>query len=96
MKKIIYIALTTFLGLILSFLVHAIAEMSYIKYALAKGIILVDHTFFIGGAYCVLPVWLQVGIFILGVGGGFYLGFRWWDYIYVQKKHLPWYKRLFN
>ena len=92
-KKPIYIFLFTLLGLMVSFLAHAGAEITYILYAFKKGIVLQNH-FVFGNGYCVLPVWLQVGLVVVGVVGGFWMGIRWWQIIYVEKRFEPWYKRI--
>jgi len=73
MKKYIYIFAWIVLGLLLSLLVHAIMEMAYVKYAMAKGIILVNHTAF-GFGYCVLPIYPQAILLILGILGGLFAG----------------------
>ena len=77
----------------LSFLAHAIIEITYISYSLKWGIVLTDHPLFNHG-YCVLPVWLQAGLGVAGLVGGFWLGEKWWQIIYVKKRFTPWYKRI--
>ncbi|MCX6796452.1 MAG: hypothetical protein NTW06_03050 [Candidatus Falkowbacteria bacterium] len=86
MKKKIYILLTIVLTLELSIMLHGLIEIWYINYALAKGIIL-DNTLFLGKFYCVLPWWLQYGLLIMAVIGGYYLGQCWWRIVYIEKRH---------
>ena len=91
MKKAIYLIAVTFLGFLLSVLAHAVIEIYYINYALANGIVLTNYTTF-GFGYCVLPTWLQAGLAILGIGGGYLLGLRWWRIVYIEKRH--WFRNL--
>ncbi len=83
-KHTIYLIASTILGILLSFIAHAIIEISYINYALTRGIIIVNHGVF-GHAYCALPAWLQIGLLLLGIIGGFWLGQFWWRKIYIEK-----------
>lgn len=80
-KKIVYLSATTFLGVMLAFLVHAFVEMAYLSYARVRG----EAVVFYGG--CALPPALQAGFWILGVVGGFLLGFRWWQIIYIERRY---------
>jgi len=92
MKKKIYILLTIFLTLELSFLVHSLIESWYIKSSLAKGIVL-SNTYFLGVFYCTLPWWLQYVLLIIAVVGGYYLGQTWWRIVYVEKRHWGYWKK---
>lgn len=84
LKRIIYLIAATILGLLLSFFAHALIEINCIKHALVQGKVLANHMVF-GSGYCVLPVYLQLGLFILGIAGGFLLGRFWWRIIYVDR-----------
>lgn len=84
-KKTIYILLTMLLGLILSFLAHALIEINFIKYLLAQGLAPANQTAF-GYGYCVLPVALQFGLIVLGLIGGYFLGQWWWKIVYIEKR----------
>lgn len=79
LKKIVYLFATTFLGVLLSFLVHAIIEMSYLSWAWKNNYAVT----FYGG--CALHPMLQSVIWILGVVGGFLLGCFWWQKVYIDK-----------
>lgn len=81
MKKSIYIILATVLGVLLSFILHAIIEGAYIAYAVRRGIVLAPY---LNGA-CFLPSWLTLGLVLIGIIGGAALGFWWWDIVYVKK-----------
>ena len=37
-----------------------------------------------------LPIWLQSALIIMGVLGGYFLGKRWWQIVYVEKRHWIW------
>jgi len=78
MKKIIYLGLATILGLLLSFILHAGIESIYLKYA--KNI-----TWHHG---CALPYWLQIGLVLAGLIGGYFLGRFWWRLVYIENKRL--------
>ncbi len=92
MKKWLYILCFVVLGIILSFVAHAVIEIAYIQYSLAKGIVLVNHTFFIGHPYCVLPVWLQVGLIAAGILWGYWTGRRLWPKLYDENGHVRYHK----
>jgi len=85
MKRNVYILSWVILGLLLSMLVHAFAEVRYIDYLLSHGIAPEDHTFF-GLAYCALPVWVQSGLLLAGAVGGFYAGVYFWKVVYIEKR----------
>ncbi len=79
-KKIIYIILWSFLGLILSFIAHAIIEILYLNYALAHNLTV---TWALGGA-CALPLWLIILLPVLGIIFGLYLGLLSWHKVYKK------------
>ncbi len=80
MKKIIYIILAAFLGLILSFIVHAVIEMVYLGWA-EEHVHTVKWVMVWGGT-CALPLWLIYLLPILGIIFGVVLGFYWWKKVY--------------
>ncbi len=85
MKKTIYIILTAILGIIVSFLIHAIIEIpviylivsNYDKYSLGLswGQLFLIHNIF------------TFILFLVGLILGIKFGFKWWKYIYVDKKY---------
>lgn len=91
MKKTIYIILTIFLGLMLSFIIHAFVEVAYIKSALSSGAE-IQGTYFLGVGWCALPYWAQYTFPILGIVGGYFLGRYWWKVVYIEKRHW-WFRR---
>jgi len=85
-NKTLYVLLTMVLGLMLSFLAHAIIEIKFIISMVRSGLVPVNYSAF-GHGNCFLPSALQVGLLALGLIGGFFLGQYWWKMVYVQKKH---------
>jgi len=81
----VYIVAWVVLGVLLSFIVHAALEMSYIQYALSHDIIPLNQNA-LGYGYCALPVWLQTLLIIAGVVGGYFAGTYFWRIIYVEKR----------
>ncbi len=85
MKKQFYILCTIILGVILSYVAHAYIEIFQLNYYFVNGITPVNYPFF--GASCFLPYWLQGGLLLLGIVGGYFLGQIWWRIIYVEKRY---------
>jgi len=84
MKKSVYIIITSVLGLLLSFIVHAIIEVKYLDWLETQG--LRAHWYGIFGKSCALPPLFNYSLFITGVLFGIWLGFIWWDLVYVKRK----------
>ncbi|HLB95282.1 MAG TPA: hypothetical protein VJK26_00010 [Patescibacteria group bacterium] len=85
MKKIIYLAATAFLGLILSFIGHAVLEIVYLNW-LNRHELPVKWTAVLGGGTCALPPLLIYLLPILGIIGGIFLGLFWWQKVYEKGK----------
>ena len=85
MKKTVYIILTTFLGILLSFLVHSTIEITYLNWANKKGIILSAYSGITG--MCFIHPVAQISLLLAGIILGLFLGFLWWDIVYVKKRH---------
>jgi len=81
MKKFIYIILWGFLGLILSFIVHAIIEIIYINWAEKNNLVLNSIQIF-GKYICFLPLWLIYLLPISGIAFGVFLGFFFFKKVY--------------
>ena len=86
MKKKIYIILTILLGVVVSFGVHALAEMWFLDWAESSDRDVAWSTI-AGKGYCALPIWIQIGMLVMGVVGGYLLGRWWWKLVYVEGKH---------
>lgn len=82
MKKTIYILLTILLMLLLSIILHWLIEYFYINYLISN-----DLIGNIPNRSCLLPRWLQCGLPIAAVIGGFFLGRHWWRIVYIEKRH---------
>jgi len=86
-KKAVYLSAAMILGLLLSFIAHALIEINYLSYALKRDWLVV----FYGG--CALPLALTIALLILGAVGGFFLGRFWWRKVYIErvwaKKYSP-------
>jgi dolichol kinase len=80
MKKTIYIILAAFLGLILSFIAHAVIEIVYLSWAEEHARTVKWVT--VWGGNCALPLWLIYLLPILGIIFGIILGFFWWKKVY--------------
>jgi len=81
-KKTVYVSLTMVLGLILSFLAHALIEIFYINYSLSKGIVLKPSFL---TSKCYLPSIFQIFLILAGLLGGYFLGQKWWKKVYSKK-----------
>ncbi|HEY4495913.1 MAG TPA: hypothetical protein VJC04_00955 [Candidatus Paceibacterota bacterium] len=79
LKKTIYLIATAILGIILSFVVHAIIEITYLSLASGQG----QTVHFYGGC-ALLPI-IQIGLLLFGVVGGIYLGNYWWRKVYIER-----------
>lgn len=78
-KKIIYISLTIILGFLLSFILHAFLEISYLAWLSSQG----KAVIFYGN--CALPLYLQILIILIGIVGGYFLGDFWWRKVYIER-----------
>lgn len=81
-KKIIYIGLAMFLGLLLSLITHAFIEMYLIIQLLEAG-----RVPFAYGQHEFLPPFLSFILTIIGLAFGYVAGVRWWRWVYVEKRH---------
>ncbi len=85
LKKVIYLIASIILGLLLSFIAHALIEIGYLRWVLNQG----QLAPFYGG--CALAPWFQAALWASGIIGGFILGRFWWRKIYIErvwlKKH---------
>lgn len=79
LKKAVYVAAWTILGVLLSFIAHGLIEINYLKGAESRG----QMVPFYGG--CTLKPWLQIALFVIGAAGGFLLGIFWWKKVYIER-----------
>jgi len=85
MKKTVYILTSIFLGILLSFIIHALIEISVIYFLLK------DFTLY-GLGLSWQAWWLihAVGTTLLLAAGaifGWWLGQRWWQIVYIEKRY---------
>lgn len=83
MKKTFYIIFTSILGLLLSFIIHAMVEIIYLNYA-QKNNLIITWTFVFDQKACALPLWLIYLLLVLGIIFGIWLGFFWWKKVYKK------------
>lgn len=81
-KKIIYVIAAMFLGFLLSLIVHAELEMWYIKRLLSAGVVPIAY-----GSREFLPPLVSFLLAIFGLIFGYITGQRWWQLVYVEKRH---------
>lgn len=84
-KRPVYLSLATLLGLIISFGFHAVIELWYLSYAQSHNLA-IHWTQHFGLGSCSLPTWVQYGLPVLGLVGGFLLGRTWWQWVYVERR----------
>lgn len=79
LKRVIYLFASTILGILLSFIIHALLEINYLHWVGRQNLIIASS----GG--CFLPTALRIGLFIFGAIGGFFLGRYWWRKVYIER-----------
>jgi prepilin-type N-terminal cleavage/methylation domain-containing protein len=84
MKRTIYILLVVMLGILLSFIVHALIEIGMISLLTSN-----FEKYSLGLSWA-RWFWIHsvgtVALFVLGAVGGYFLGVKWWRIIYVEKR----------
>ena len=86
LKKIIYVFLAITFGKLLGFLAFELLTLKFVGILKKRGLpVEFDQTFWF--VWSPLPAYLY-WVFIYGVViGGFFLGLRWWQMVYVEKRH---------
>lgn len=78
LEKTIYLALSIFLGFLLSIIFHSMLEIFVINQSeLLKPSNTLAHA-------CYLPDYINIAIFLLGLVGGFLLGNYWYKKVYEK------------
>lgn len=95
LKKIIYIFLTITLGKLLGFLAFELLTLKFVGMLEKRGLpVEFDQIFWF--VYSPLPVYLYWTLIYAGAIGGFFLGLRWWQMVYVEHRHWKKWKRSCN
>lgn len=85
MKRFVYIAAFTVLGILVQFMLHAILEIWYLKYLLA------DFPKFGFGLswqqWFIIHHFSAIILFFAGLLFGFWQGMYWWEQIYVRHRY---------
>lgn len=86
MKHTIYLFFTTVLGVLVSYIAHALIEIWYLRWAqdTEREIVWTKH---LGFASCALPIWVQYGLLALGLLGGYWSGRTGWRIVYIEHRH---------
>lgn len=79
LKKSLYIALSIFLGFLLSIIFHSLLEIFVISQSDSP-----DPSASLGHS-CYLPGYLNMAIAFFGLIGGFFLGNYWYKKVYEKK-----------
>jgi len=77
-KHRIYLFLSALLGLLLSILFWAAVELKFVSWSVSQGVVVLD--------YWASPFVLGL-IMIGGIILGSIAGVRWWQIVYVEKRH---------
>jgi len=79
-KRRIYIFLSMILGILLGVIAYALTETAHINNLISKDLISSEEELFLPPAF--VFVFLIAGIIL-----GYALGVRWWQIVYVEKRH---------
>ena len=84
-KEFTYLLAATFLGVLLSFLVHALIEMPVIWLLTSN-----FETFSLGltwSQWYTVHTVFGIVLFLVGIIGGFQLGRYWWRILYIEQRY---------
>ena len=86
LKKVIYVLLTIGLGKLLGLIAYGLITLKFIKILVRRGLpVEYDHIYWF--IYSPVPAYLFWVLVLSGVIGGFFLGLRWWQMVYVEHRH---------
>ncbi len=83
-KKFFYLSASIFLGWLLALLGHSLLEIYFIDKALNQNLIPVNKSLW--GENCYLPFYIDILLYLFGLGGGYFWGKYWWQRLYVKNK----------
>jgi len=78
-KKVVYLFVSTILGVLLGLIGYALIEIGYFLWAQRHGCI---KSFYEASAFLLL---LRLALFVIGAVGGFLLGRFWWRKLYIER-----------
>jgi len=84
-KKIVYLILTMVLGVLLMSIIHTLLDFWYFYAFLAAQAQPETYSFWLFSTH--LPLYVPVLLTLAGIIGGFFVGLRWWQWVYVEKRH---------
>jgi hypothetical protein len=84
-KKIIYLLMTMLLFVLLMSMVHSLLDFWYFHTFLASDATPEISQFWIFSTS--LPVYIPFLLLLAGLAAGFFTGLRWWQWVYVEKRH---------
>lgn len=85
-KKVIYVLLVITLGKLLGFLAFELLTLKFIWILERRGLpVEFDQIFWF--VWSPLPANLYWTLIYAGVVGGYFLGLRWWQIVYVERRH---------
>lgn len=85
-KRTFYLVLTTVLGIVMSFGIHAVVELWYLSWADRAGWTVTWYRQ-LGGGLCALNPTVEYGLLIIGTIGGYLVGRVWWRIVYIEGRH---------
>ncbi|MFA5051846.1 MAG: hypothetical protein WC544_02160 [Patescibacteria group bacterium] len=80
LKHVVYLFITTLLGITLGIIVHIIVETLYLSWAVHARHDIVWHW------SCALHPVIQIGLPVLGAVAGLAMGRFWWQWVYVDRR----------
>lgn len=85
-KKIIYVLLAITLGKLLGFLAFELLTLKFIRILERRGYPIGWEQIF-WFVWSPLPSYLYWTLIYAGVIGGFFVGLKWWQIVYVEHRH---------
>lgn len=85
-KKVIYVLLVIGLGKLLGFLAFEALTLKFIRILMKRGLPVEFHQVF-WFVWSPLPNYLYWVLIWSGAIGGFFVGLKWWQIVYVEKRH---------
>lgn len=84
-KKIIYLILSVTLWILIALIIYGLLTLIVIKNQFC--LFLNSNIHFFGQIYSPLSGYVLWLLLATGAVGGYFIGLRWWQWVYVEKKH---------